>query len=80
MYTVTLSSLQLYRYGDYLGWGPVSSITGETGRLVTFDTLEQAQTWIDGRPVFARDARPTPHAPSVADIKVFPYGRSTPST
>lgn len=63
MYTVTLSSLELHRYGDYVGWGPVSSTTGEVGRLVTFDTLEQAQKWIDDRPVFARDAHPTPHHP-----------------
>ena len=65
MYTVTLSSLELHRYGDYVGWGPVSSTTGEVGRLVTFDTLEQAQKWIDDRPVFARDAHPTPHHPVI---------------
>lgn len=59
MYTVTLSSLQLHRYGDYLGWGPVSSTTGEAGQLVTFQTREQAQQWIDVRPVFARDAQPS---------------------
>lgn len=59
MYTVTLSSLELHRYGDFLGWGPVSSITGEAGQLVTFQTREQAQQWIDARPVFARDAQPS---------------------
>lgn len=61
MYIVTLSSRSLHRYGNFVGWGPFSSITGEVGRLVTFDTRAQAQQWIDDRPVFARDAQPTPH-------------------
>ncbi len=57
--TITLDGLALYRYTKGLmGWGERSSITGERGELVTFDTRNAAQQWIDRQGQFARDAAP----------------------
>ena len=50
--TITLDGLALYRYTKGLmGWGERSSITGERGELVTFDTRNAAQQWM-GSPRF----------------------------
>ena len=55
--TITLDGLALYRYTKGLmGWGERSSITGERGELVTFDTRNAAQQWIDRQGQFARGA------------------------
>ena len=56
--TITLDGLALHRYTKGLvGWGERSSITGERGELVTFDTLDQAQRWIASNGQFSRGAQ-----------------------
>ena len=57
-YILTLDGLSLHYYagqGAY-GWGPVSSTTGEPGRLVEWTMRDEVEAWAAARPVFCAGA------------------------
>lgn len=56
-YTLNLRGLDLHHYGQGVyGWGPVSSTTGQHGRLVEWTMRSEVQSWMQSNPVFCSDA------------------------
>lgn len=56
-YILTLQGVALHHYGNGVyGWGPISSTTGEPGRLVEWTMRSEVEAWIERRQVFYRDA------------------------
>ena len=57
MYILTLDGLPLHHYGQGVyGWGPISSTTGEPGRLVEWALRGEVDAWAAARPVFCAGA------------------------
>lgn len=56
-YILTLQGVALHHYGNGVyGWGPISSTTGQPGRLVEWTIRSEVEAWIERRQVFYRDA------------------------
>lgn len=56
-YTLTLDSCALHHYGHGVyGWGPISSTTGQPGRLVEWTMRAEVEAWAAARPVFCAGA------------------------
>lgn len=56
-YILTLQGVALHHYGQGVyGWGPISSTTGQPGRLVEWAMRCEAEAWVERQQVFCRDA------------------------
>jgi|LSQX01.2.fsa_nt_gb hypothetical protein len=56
-YTISLDGKHLHHYGQGVyGWGPVSSTTGQPGRLVEWSMRCEADDWMQARAVFCAGA------------------------
>ena len=57
-YILSLAGLSLHHYGrGVYGWGPISSTTGQPGRLVEWTMRSEVEAWLQARAVFCSGAK-----------------------